>query len=96
VQLSADELAARAAKEALERQRRIDFAREIWWETVAAADTIAGVYFWSRLIMRPIPDVIRLHRSLWHSERRERRPAIIARVDHVIYGSVGVHATSLR
>ncbi len=96
VPLSPDELAARAAKEAIERQRRIDFARQIWSETVLASDTVVETYLWSRLLMVPVPNVIRLHRSFWHSEGRERRPAMIARVDHIQYGSIGVHATWLQ
>jgi hypothetical protein len=83
------------AKATAERRRKIAAAREIWAETVLAAGTLLEVYLWSRLLMITPPASLRLHRSLWHRETSERRPAMVARVDHQEHGFVAVHCTYL-
>jgi putative DNA primase/helicase len=78
-----------------ERQRRIAQAREIWNATVPGDGNLLETYLWSRLLMTAPPPALRLHRSFRHRESGERRPAMIARVDHVEHGFVAVHATYL-
>jgi hypothetical protein len=38
---------------------------------------------------------LRLHHSLWHSESGQRRPAMVARIDHPARGFCAVHCTYL-
>lgn len=42
-----------------------------------------------------MPRALRLHRGLWHKEGGQRRPAVVARIDHVERGFVAVHCTYL-
>jgi hypothetical protein len=81
--------------EEIDRQRRIALARDIWEQTEDAG-VIVGTYLGGRRILIDIPYVVRLHRGLWHKESREKRPAMIARVDNAVDGaSVAIHATYL-
>jgi putative DNA primase/helicase len=91
-----EELQRRRADEAANWAHRRANARDMWEQTSLASGTIVEVYLWSRLIMISAPPEIRLHRSLWHKESGERRPAMVARVNHVEHGSVGVHVTWLQ
>jgi putative DNA primase/helicase len=89
------ELARRREAEAANRRQRIANALDMWSEAVSADETIVETYLWSRLLCITPPLTLRLHRALWHSESRQRRPALIGLVEHVDYGRVGVHATWL-
>jgi hypothetical protein len=90
-----EELARRREAEAASRNRRIAGALDIWAETGPAAGRLVETYLWSRLCCMPPPAAIRLHPSLWHRESGQRRPAMVALVEHVDFGRVGVHATYL-
>jgi len=83
--------------DAADRRRRISSALDIWNEEAVPADnTVVGVYLWSRLlVVKPVPDRIRLHRLLRHWESADRRPAMLALVEHIEHGPVAVHATYL-
>lgn len=91
------EIDRRREAEAAARQRRIANALYLWRnETVPATDTLAETYLWSRLLCITPPPTIRLHRSLYHRETGQRRPAMIGLVEHVHHGPVAIHATYLR
>jgi len=77
-----------------DRQRRIETARWVWRET-EPANYLIETYLGGRLILGPIPDTIRLHRSLRHKEADCRRPAMVGLVEHAVDGMVGVHCTYL-
>jgi putative DNA primase/helicase len=89
------EIARRRLAEAAHRKRRIANARDIWSETVDATDTCVETYLWSRLCCISPPSTIRLHRSLCHRESGQRRPAMVALVEHVELGRIAVHVTYL-
>jgi AAA domain/Toprim domain len=91
-----EEVARRYEADAADRQRRIADALDKWCETVDATNTSVEVYLWSRLCCISPPPTIRLHRSLYHRESGQRRPAMVALVEHVKFGPVAVHATYLR
>jgi putative DNA primase/helicase len=88
-------VAKRREAEAADHQRRIAIARDVWEQTAPATNTLVETYLWSRLCMVDAPPTIRLHRSLWHKESRELRPAMIGLIEHAEIGCVGVHATYL-
>jgi hypothetical protein len=95
-ELTPEDLQRQREAEEADRARRIINARDIWWQTEPADYTLVDTYLGGRRILIDTPPVIRLHRSLWHSESRQRRPAMIARVDHVNHiDAVGIHATFL-
>jgi hypothetical protein len=95
-EFSPEEIRQRQEAEEANRGRRIANARDIWWQTEPATDTLVATYLGGRRILIPISPTIRLHRSLWHTESRERRPAMIARCDHANHiDAVGIHATFL-
>jgi putative DNA primase/helicase len=78
------------------RTRMLAAAREIWSATVDPAGTLLEIYLWSRqLRLRRVPSTLRLHYGLWHRESGEKRPAMVARIDHPERGFVAVHATYL-
>ena len=81
--------------DAVQRQLRIDNALYLWNETVDPAGTAVEVYLWSRRLYVPLPLTIRLHRSLYHRESGERRPAMVALVEHADRGPVAIHCTYL-
>lgn len=91
-----EELARLREVEAATRKHRIANALDIWGATVDATDTLVEVYLWSRLCCTTPPPTIRLYRALWHSESGQRRPAMMALVEHVKFGPVAVHVTFLR
>src|SRR3974377_1540874 len=62
---------------------RIAEANRIWSQTVSAQGTIVEKYLRSRAITLPVPEVIRFHRSLYHSKSYGIRPAMVARMDDV-------------
>jgi hypothetical protein len=82
------------------RRRRIAEALDIWAES--HPDTLTGLvgrYLWSRGIYQPVPPTIRVHGALGpygcHPQSGERRPQMVALVEHVDHGPVGVSRTFL-
>jgi hypothetical protein len=72
-------------------------AARIWGSTASAAGSPVDDYLLSRGIThRPIPDVLRFSLNLWHRETCERGPGMVAIVEHVGFGHVGIHRTWLR
>jgi putative DNA primase/helicase len=90
-----DELARRAAADEADRQQRIAKARWIWQkETYPATDTAAHTYLHSRgLYFKTVPEAIRFHPSLYHTESREYRPAMVCKINHVVLGDIGIECT---
>jgi hypothetical protein len=80
--------------EAVERLRRIALAKWVWQEeTIKADDTPTATYLWSRqLHVKPVPTTIRYHYGI---ARRKQPHAMVARIDHVELGSIGIHITHL-
>lgn len=91
-----EELTRRREIEAANRKHRTANALDMWSEGVDASDTVVETYLWSRLCCISPPPTIHLHRSLYHRETGQRRPAMMGLVEHVDYGPVAVHATYLR
>jgi putative DNA primase/helicase len=81
--------------EARERQRRIASALDLWGECYPAPGTIVERYLCSRGLTGPIPDSLRMHGMMRHRESGGSRPAMVAMVEHVERGSIGVHVTYL-
>jgi putative DNA primase/helicase len=81
--------------EARERQRRIANALDLWGECYPAPGTLVERYWRSRGLTIPVPPTIRMHGMMFHPESGARRPAMVALVEHVEYGPVGVHVTYL-
>jgi putative DNA primase/helicase len=94
-----DPEATRRRREADDRDRwrRISAALDKWQhETCPAAGSIVETYLRSRRITLPPPPTIRRSIGmLCHRESDEWRPAMVALVEHVEYGPVGVHITYL-
>jgi putative DNA primase/helicase len=85
------------AAEAADRARRIADALHLFTnDGRPATGTLVESYLRSRGIGLEIPATIRASlRWLRHSESGETRPAMIALVEHVVHGRVGVHLTYL-
>jgi putative DNA primase/helicase len=88
-----EEAAARCAFEIAERKRRIAIARYLWSDSHPATDSLVEVYLWSRLLIDPIPPVIRMLGLQHHKESGSQYPAMIARVDHAQTGFSAVLLT---
>lgn len=87
---------ARPPKTAADPARMLALAREIWAETADPHGTLLEIFLWSQqLRLHKAPRALRLHRSLLHKESGERRPAMVARVDHPARGFCAVHCTYL-
>ena len=78
-----------------DRRRRIDLAMDIWRASYPACDTIVEAYLRSRGVTMPMPPTLRMHGLMRHRESGERRPAMVALVEHSEAGPVGVHITYL-
>jgi len=87
-----------AAVEA-DRQRRIRLARDIWAQARPAAETVAERYLRGRDISIPIPPTVRFLPAgdlyALHPWSGERRPVMVAAVEHIEHGLVAVHRTWL-
>jgi hypothetical protein len=75
---------------------RIRRAREIWDAALSAAGSPVARYLASRGITMPPPPSLRWSPKCWHGEVRQNLPAMVAVVEHVERGIVGVHRTYLR
>jgi len=85
--------------EAADRQRRINLAGDMWRSAIPASGTLVERYLRSRGIEIPVPPSIRfigMHTSYGrHGPSGDRRPVMIAAVEHVENGLVGVSRTFL-
>jgi putative DNA primase/helicase len=83
-----------------DRERRIRLARDIWSQTRPAAGTVVETYLRHRGISIPIPPTLRYLPQgdcyAWHPWSGERRPVMVAAVEHVERGLVAVHRTWLQ
>ncbi len=96
-----EEITARREREERNRRRKIERGLDMLQETVPIADTVADTYLKSRCIdvlspyLRGGPArVLRFHPNLYHSAG-VKRPAIVARIEHVRLGFLGISATYL-
>jgi putative DNA primase/helicase len=85
--------------EAADRQRRIALARDMWESSHPASGTVVERYLRSRGIEIPVPPCIRfigMHTPYgWHPPSGERRPVMVAAVEHVACGLVAVSRSYL-
>jgi phage/plasmid primase-like uncharacterized protein len=84
--------------DAADRQRRIDLARDMWRSAVPARATVVERYLRSRGI-ETLPPAIRFSGAHTpygrHAPSGDRRPVMVAAVEHVEHGLVGVSRTFL-
>ena len=78
-----------------DRRWRIVRAMDIWRTSYPARGTIVEAYLLSRGLTMPVPPTLRMHGLMRHRESGERRPAMVALVEHPEAGPVGVHITYL-
>ena len=85
------------ATAARERQRRIADALDFWrHETLPVAPgTIVERYWLARGLTLPVPSTIRASRSWLRHPEGGNRPVMVALVEHVAFGPVGIHRTWL-
>jgi hypothetical protein len=87
-----------AAAEA-DRERRIRLARDIWGQACPAAGTVVERYLRGRGISILIPPTLRYlprgHCYAWHPWSGQRRPVMVAAVEHLEHGLVAAHRTWL-
>jgi hypothetical protein len=76
--------------------RRIAHARTVWNGATPAVGSPVVRYLASRGITMPPPTTLRWAPRCWHGEARQWFPAMVALVEHVDRGIVGVHRTFLR
>jgi hypothetical protein len=74
---------------------RIDRALAIWRRTLPAETSLVETYFQARAIGTGIPDVVRYLPEARHPSG-QHAPAMVALVEHVRHGKIGVHRTFLR
>jgi putative DNA primase/helicase len=80
----------------LDEQKRIEFAHKIWDSArEATSGSPVESYLNARGIYSPVPASLRWQPQCWHHDAGSHLPAIVARVDHVEHGFVGVHRTYL-
>ena len=89
----------RVEAEATYRRRRIGLAHDMLASALPAIGTLAERYLRSRGYTGPIPPSIRfigMHTAYgWHEPSGDRRPVMVAAVQHVENGFVGVSRTFL-
>jgi putative DNA primase/helicase len=89
----------RRQAEAASRQRQISLARDIWQSALPATGTVVERYLRERRITIPVPITIRFigmnTAYPWHPASGQRRPVLVAAVEHVEHGLVGVIRTFL-
>ena len=86
--------AMRAAAEEDLRQRTLS-AQEIWHACRPAQGTPVETYLAARGIRVALPPTLRFHPRLWHGPSQRHWPAMVAAVQDVERGLVGVHRTFL-
>jgi hypothetical protein len=92
-----EELARRAAAEEAYRRRELAEAQWIWDQDTVAVDNNGPItlltYFGSRRLLIETPNVIRFR---YGNIKRNRPPAMVARIDHIELGPIGIHITFLK
>jgi putative DNA primase/helicase len=87
----------RRESEAVHRQQRITLARDMWQSALPAIGTVVERYLRGRGITIPVPITIRFigmnTAYAWHPPSGQRRPVLVALVEHVEHGFVGVTRT---
>jgi hypothetical protein len=81
--------------EETERRRRIEDARRHWEAAQDARGSPAVCYLAGRGIIIPPPPSLRWEPRCWHREARGELPAMVARVDGLAGGIIGIHRTWL-
>jgi putative DNA primase/helicase len=90
------EVERRRAAEDRHRQQRIADALDFWrHETVPTAGTVVERYWLARGLAPPVPPSIRMSRSWLRHPEGGSRPGMVALVQHVEFGPVGIHRTWL-
>jgi putative DNA primase/helicase len=90
-----EKLALRRAADVAHRRSRIALGLDIWNNShLATATTQVPCYLATRGYRGTIPDTIRVHGMAWHPSG-ETRPMMVALVEHVEHGPVGVSCTYL-
>jgi hypothetical protein len=83
----------RREAEAADRERRINLARDMWQSALPATGTVVERYLRSRGIEIPVPPSMRfigMHTSYGrHGPSGDKRPVMVAAVEHVENGLVG-------
>jgi putative DNA primase/helicase len=89
----------RRESDAVHRQQRITLARDMWHSALPAIGTVVERYLRGRGITAPLPPSIRfigMHTSYGrHGPSGDRRPVMVAAVEHAENGLVGVSRTFL-
>ena len=75
---------------------RIARARAVWDGTTPGVGSPVERYLRSRGITIPPPATLRWAPRCWHRDARQHLPAMIALVEHVEQGIVGIHRTYVR
>jgi hypothetical protein len=85
--------------DAAHRRRRLDLARDMLASSMPASGTVVERYLGSRGYTGPLPPSLRfigMHAPYgWHAPSGDRRPVMMAAVEHADYGFVGVTRTFL-
>jgi hypothetical protein len=92
--VTAEQITDRRVEEEWRRDRRVASAMDIWGHSYRGRGTVVDRYWRSRGLTILIPPTIRMS-GMWHAESGQRRPAMVALVEHVEHGRVAVHATYL-
>lgn len=98
-QVARDALAAREAEDAKLRAAKIKRAKGLYLSAVALADTPVEAYFRNRGLVLPAgsiwPNSLRFHSECWHSDLRDKIPAMIGAIYLPTGEQVAVHRTYL-
>lgn len=86
-----------APSDAMIRQRKVDWARQIWDDSWPLTDTLAENYLLSRglVFTDGFPEALRFHPSIPHEPTRQHFPAMIAAVRDDAGQLAGIHRTYL-
>src|SRR5262249_24567859 len=76
--------------------RRITRARTVWDAALPAVGSPVARYLISRGITKPPPATLRWEPRCWHGAVHQELPAMIALVEHVGHGIVGIPRTYLQ
>ena len=89
-------LQEKQAAEEADRQRKAEYARDIWRQCQPITDTPAESYLRERAITGAIPQTLRFHPGLKHSETGLFFPAMVGCISHWPERTVrGIHRTFL-
>lgn len=74
---------------------RVAGARAIWVSALPSLESPVERYLAGREITIPPPPTLRWSPRCWHNDERKEMPAMVAVVEHVERGIVGIHRTYL-